>query len=700
MEALIPVINKLQEVFNTVGADIIQLPQIVVVGTQSSGKSSVLESLVGRDLLPRGTGIVTRRPLVLQLVNVSPEEQKKASGDDEGIDADEWGKFLHTKHKVYTDFDEIRQEIENETERVSGANKGISPEPIHLRIFSPHVVNLTLVDLPGMTKVPVGDQPRDIELQIKDLILRYISNPNSIILSVTAANTDMATSESLKIAREADPEGRRTLAVITKLDLMDAGTDAMDVLMGRVIPVKLGIIGIVSRSQLDINNKKIVADALKDEHAFLQKKYPSLANRNGTKYLAKTLNRLLMHHIRDCLPELKTRINVLAAQYQSLLNSYGEPVEDKSATLLQLITKFAAEYCHTIEGTAKYIETSELCGGARICYIFHETFGRTLESVDALGGLNTIDILTAIRNATGPRPALFVPEISFELLVKRQIKRLEEPSLRCVELVHEEMQRIIQHCSTYSTQELLRFPKLHDAIVEVVTSLLRKRLPVTNDMVHNLVAIELAYINTKHPDFADACGVLNSNIEEQRRNRLAREPPSALSRDKVSGKEVPIQNGNQDAATTGSWRGMLKASTSKPDEGSSEEKPKQLSLGSPHKGPSVNFLDVRVPVSRKLSAREQRDCEVIERLIKSYFLIVRKNIQDSVPKAVMNFLVNYVKDNLQSELVGQLYKSMLLEDLLTESEDMAQRRKEAADMLKALQRASQVIAEIRETHLW
>ncbi|XP_055506149.1 dynamin-1-like protein isoform X3 [Leucoraja erinacea] len=714
MEALIPVINKLQEVFNTVGADIIQLPQIVVVGTQSSGKSSVLESLVGRDLLPRGTGIVTRRPLVLQLVNISPEELRKASGDDDetaawknygqpykGIDAEEWGKFLHTKNKIYTEFSEIRQEIENETERVSGANKGISDEPIHLRIFSPHVVNLTLVDLPGVTKVPVGDQPRDIELQIKDLILRYISNPNSIILSVTAANTDMATSESLKIAREADPEGRRTLAVITKLDLMDAGTDAMDVLMGRVIPVKLGIIGIVNRSQLDINNKKPVADALKDEYAFLQKKYPSLANRNGTKYLAKTLNRLLMHHIRDCLPELKTRINVLAAQYQSLLNSYGEPVEDKSATLLQLITKFAAEYCQTIEGTAKYIETSELCGGARICYIFHETFGRTLESVDALGGLNTIDILTAIRNATGPRPALFVPEISFELLVKRQIKRLEEPSLRCVELVHEEMQRIIQHCSTYSTQELLRFPKLHDAIVEVVTSLLRRRLPVTNDMVHNLVAIELAYINTKHPDFADACGVLNSNIEEQRRNRLAREPPSALPREKPLTKEVQIQNGNQDAASSGGWRGMLKTSSApKPDDGFAEEKPKQLAAGSPHRGPSVNFLDVRVPVSRKLSAREQRDCEVIERLIKSYFLIVRKNIQDSVPKAVMNFLVNYVKDNLQSELVGQLYKSMLLDDLLTESEDMAQRRKEAADMLKALQRASQVIAEIRETHLW
>ncbi|XP_031961449.1 dynamin-1-like protein isoform X5 [Corvus kubaryi] len=573
-----------------------------------------------------------------------------------------------------------------------------------------------------MTKVPVGDQPKDIELQIRELILQFISNPNSIILAVTAANTDMATSEALKIAREVDPDGRRTLAVITKLDLMDAGTDAMDVLMGRVIPVKLGIIGVVNRSQLDINNKKSVADSIRDEYGFLQKKYPSLANRNGTKYLARTLNRLLMHHIRDCLPELKTRINVLAAQYQSLLNSYGEPVEDKSATLLQLITKFATEYCNTIEGTAKYIETSELCGGARICYIFHETFGRTLESVDPLGGLNTIDILTAIRNATGPRPALFVPEVSFELLVKRQIKRLEEPSLRCVELVHEEMQRIIQHCSNYSTQELLRFPKLHDAIVEVVTCLLRRRLPVTNEMVHNLVAIELAYINTKHPDFADACGLMNNNIEEQRRNRLARELPSAVSRDKstkapgalapasqetvtaasaeADGKTPSVASDASQESGTGNWRGMLKPS--KAEEVSAEEKSKPAAAlpASPQKGHAVNLLDVPVPVARKLSAREQRDCEVIERLIKSYFLIVRKNIQDSVPKAVMHFLVNHVKDTLQSELVGQLYKSLLLDDLLTESEDMAQRRKEAADMLKALQRASQIIAEIRETHLW
>uniref|UniRef100_A0A8C5RC86 Dynamin-1-like protein n=1 Tax=Laticauda laticaudata TaxID=8630 RepID=A0A8C5RC86_LATLA len=659
MEALIPVINKLQDVFNTVGADIIQLPQIVVVGTQSSGKSSVLESLVGRDLLPRGTGIVTRRPLILQLVHVTSEESRKTAGDEndpatwkhsrrlsKGIEAEEWGKFLHTKNKFYTDFDEIRQEIENETERISGNNKGISPEPIHLKIFSPNVVNLTLVDLPGMTKVPVGDQPKDIETSDPEVNPSLLVTPISIFLRHCCQHRP-CTSDALKIARRSMPIVSYKKYIPDSFLLQDNNT---------------------LKSQLDINTKKSVADSIRDEYGFLQKKYPSLANRNGTKYLARTLNRLLMHHIRDCLPELKTRINVLAAQYQSLLNSYGEPVDDKSATLLQLITKFATEYCNTIEGTAKYIETSELCGGARICYIFHETFGRTLESVDPLGGLNTIDILTAIRNATGPRPALFVPEVSFELLVKRQIKRLEEPSLRCVELVHEEMQRIIQHCSNYSTQELLRFPKLHDAIVEVVTSLLRRRLPITNEMVHNLVAIELAYINTKHPDFADACGLINNNIEVKENLIFSNVSLGA-------GETIPESG-------TGNWRGMLK--TSRTEEILAEEKSKPVTVlpASPQKGHAVNLLDVPVPVARKLSAREQRDCEVIERLIKSYFLIVRKNIQDSVPKAVMHFLVNHVKDTLQSELVGQLYKALLLDDLLTESEDMAQRRKEAADMLQ------------------
>ncbi|XP_047146365.1 dynamin-1-like protein isoform X1 [Hydra vulgaris] len=714
MDQLIPVINKLQDVFNTVGSEAIQLPQIVVVGTQSSGKSSVLENIVGKDFLPRGSGIVTRRPLILQLIHV-PKTTKKLEENhsynfqpnvesedeiseinvheddvsqsilsaDEDHESEEWGKFLHKKEKKYYSFDAIRQEILNETERLAGSNKGICEQPISLKIYSPNVVNLTLVDLPGMTKIAVGDQPLDVEAQIRSLIMKYAANSNALILAVTAANTDLATSEAIKIAREVDPEGNRTLAVITKLDLMDHGTDAKDILYGKVIPVKLGIIGIVNRSQLDINNKKTIQSALEFEEFFFQKRYPMLANRNGTKYLTKTLNKLLLRHIQHCLPDLKSRINVMISHYQQLLNSCGEPVVDKRSTLLRLITLFASTYCETIEGTSKNITTSEICGGARICYIFHDTFGKTILKFDPLTGLTTKDILTAIRNATGPRPALFVPEISFELLVKRQIQKLEEPSLRCVELVHEEMQRIIQH-SMSQVLEIQKFPQLKDRINEVVTALLQSRLAPTKTMVENLVQIELSYINTNHPDFSDGASVVSSMLAA---NDLRKKKEKILQKEenhRLLANEAPEDTQSNDSRSI-PWF--------------SRKVPTNELIDNIHDGNQSDSTSHNITKTRELSDREQLDLELIQRLIRSYFNIIRKNIQDSVPKAVMCFLVNHVKSKIQSDLVEQLYKSELFDDLLSEAEHIHIRRKENLNMLQALQRAAHITADIRDSNV-
>lgn len=162
MEQLIPIASKLQDVIGAVGQSTnLDLPQIVVVGGQSSGKSSVLESLVGRSFLPRGTGIVTRRPLILQMYNTPSDKENDANASGGG--KDEWGEFLHKPGKKYFDFAKIRAEICNETDRLTGKNKGVVMEPIHLKIHSPHVLSLTLVDLPGIAKVPVGDQPANIE---------------------------------------------------------------------------------------------------------------------------------------------------------------------------------------------------------------------------------------------------------------------------------------------------------------------------------------------------------------------------------------------------------------------------------------------------------------------------------------------------------------------------------------------------------
>lgn len=182
----------------------IELPELVVVGGQSSGKSSVLEALVGRKFLPRGPEICTRRPLILQLIRSKPQETNQT-------ELEEYGEFLHIKGRKFTNFDKIKEEIFKETETVAGIGKEISDSPIRLRIHSPLVLTMTLVDLPGITHVPVGDQPPEIESFIKQMIISYIQSSTSIILAVSSTNENVANSDAISIAKEVDPDGIRTI---------------------------------------------------------------------------------------------------------------------------------------------------------------------------------------------------------------------------------------------------------------------------------------------------------------------------------------------------------------------------------------------------------------------------------------------------------------------------------------------------------
>ncbi|KAG8834950.1 Dynamin- GTPase protein [Serendipita sp. 399] len=526
---LIKLVNKLQDTFSNLGGEL-DMPQLAVVGSQSAGKSSVLENIVGRDFLPRGQGIVTRRPLVLQLIH-TPAPSK----DGPQTQFSEYAQFLHTDRR-FTDFAEVRKEIEAETFRVAGQNKGISKLPISLRIYSPNVLDLTLVDLPGLTKIPVGDQPTDIERQIRNLVLDYITKPNCVILAVSAANVDLANSDSLKLARSVDPQGRRTVGVLTKLDLMDAGTNATDILTGRVYPLKLGFIGVVNRSQQDILTERSMVDSLAAEAEFFKNHpaYRNIAHKQGTKYLAKTLNSVLLNHIREKLPDMKAKLNTLMGQTQQELNSFGdaslfgEP-HQMGSLVLRLMTQFSRDFVASIEGTSLEISTKELSGGARVYYIFNEIFGHALDSLDPTYNLSPSDIRTAIRNSTGPRPSLFVPEVAFDLLVKPQIKLLEAPSLRCVELVYEELVKICHNCTS---QELQRFPRLHARIIEVVSDLLRERLGPTSDYTQSLIEIQAAYINTNHPSFVAGSTQAAKEANSLQHRRL--EPERVQAREAIS----------------------------------------------------------------------------------------------------------------------------------------------------------------------
>ncbi|KAI9891218.1 MAG: vacuolar protein sorting-associated protein 1 [Vezdaea aestivalis] len=718
---LITLVNKLQDVFTlkTVGAaQTIDLPQIVVVGSQSSGKSSVLENIVGRDFLPRGTGIVTRRPLVLQLINRPSQNQANGvkidpvdGSSDQQANPDEWAEFLHIQDKKFYDFNVVREEIIKETNAKAGRNTGISPAPINLRIYSPNVLTLTLVDLPGLTKVPVGDQPRDIETQIRDMVLKQIKKSNAIILAVTAGNTDLANSDGLKLAREVDPEGQRTIGVLTKIDLMDQGTDVVDILAGRIIPLRLGYIPVVNRGQRDIENKKAISAALAYEKEFFDnhRAYKNKSNYCGTPYLARKLNLILMMHIKQTLPDIKARIASSLQKYTTELASLGDSMMGNSSNIiLNIITEFCHDYRTVLDGKHQELSSIELSGGARISFVFHELYSNGVKAIDPFDQIKDIDIRTILVNSSGSSPALFVGTAAFEVIVKEQIKRLQEPGIKCASLVYDELVRILSQL--LSKPAYRRYPSLRDKLQSVNIAFFKKAMEPTNKLVRDLVASEACYINTGHPDFLNGHRVGDILLLAYSRKRA--DISSLFSR--VSGLDINAQISQAMAVVNerhnASKPTQVDPKTGKPLPSTGRASPTMDSLSTDSnsgffgsffasknkkKMAAMEAPPAQLKASGTLSEREGIEVEVIKLLIRSYYNIVQRTLIDMVPKAIMYNLVKFTKDEMQKELLANMYRQDKLDDLLKESEYTVRRRKECQQMVESLSKASEIVSEVQ-----
>ncbi|XP_073761779.1 dynamin-1 isoform X5 [Callorhinus ursinus] len=739
MEDLIPLVNRLQDAFSAIGQNAdLDLPQIAVVGGQSAGKSSVLENFVGRDFLPRGSGIVTRRPLVLQLVNATTE----------------YAEFLHCKGKKFTDFEEVRLEIEAETDRVTGTNKGISPVPINLRVYSPHVLNLTLVDLPGMTKVPVGDQPPDIEFQIRDMLMQFVTKENCLILAVSPANSDLANSDALKVAKEVDPQGQRTIGVITKLDLMDEGTDARDVLENKLLPLRRGYIGVVNRSQKDIDGKKDITAALAAERKFFlsHPSYRHLADRMGTPYLQKVLNQQLTNHIRDTLPGLRNKLQSQLLSIEKEVEEYKNFRPDdparKTKALLQMVQQFAVDFEKRIEGSGDQIDTYELSGGARINRIFHERFPFELVKMEFDEKELRREISYAIKNIHGIRTGLFTPDLAFEATVKKQVQKLKEPSIKCVDMVVSELTTTIRKCS----EKLQQYPRLREEMERIVTTHIREREGRTKEQVMLLIDIELAYMNTNHEDFI---GFANA---QQRSNQMNKKKASGNQDEILVIRKGWLTINNIGIMKGGSkeyWFVLTAENLSWYKDDEEKEKKYMLSvdnlklrdvekgfMSSKHIFALFNteqrnvykdyrqlelacetqeevdswkasFLRAGVYPERvgaseteengsdsfmhSMDPQLERQVETIRNLVDSYMAIVNKTVRDLMPKTIMHLMINNTKEFIFSELLANLYSCGDQNTLMEESAEQAQRRDEMLRMYHALKEALSIIGDINTT---
>ena len=592
----------------------IKLPRICSLGTQSSGKSSVLESIVGLDFLPRGDGVVTRRPLELRLCHINSGEP--------------WAIFEERKGIKFTDFIKVRETIEALTDEVCKSNKNIIDKPIILNVYSQTCPDLTLVDLPGITRVPVGDQPENIEEITKNMAIRYIDDPLTIILCVIAANCDIAISDGLKLAKEIDKSGSRTLGVLTKLDIMDSGTDARKALMNEEIELKLGYVGVKNRSKQDLINKLSMAETSKKEKEFFKSHpvYKNLpAGHLGTDVLINKLTKIYFRIIRENLPNIIKAINERVKTAEEELAGLGQPMPIDDAGKMNLLWNMINEYCDIFKNVLqgkynnKRLNFLEGEGGFKIKILYKKLLEEFTGDYKATARYSDENINYALTIHEGDSIPGFPSVDAFIYLLRPQLEKLKDPIEEC-------FQEVFQYIDFLSGKILekvfTRFPQAINDMSDLVSNYLMEERDKTKYLIDSVVDMEINYLFTNDYDYLNnfTTFIPKMNKDNKNSNNL--------------NNEINPQ---------------------------------------PKIDPKTIFINE------------------IRNRIEAYFKLIVRNLRDSIPKIIGNYLVKEIEENMQVKLYNKLYNAKELTDLLNEPENVAERRKELNDIIKVMKNAQKII---------
>ena len=595
----------------------IKLPRICSLGTQSSGKSSVLESIVGLDFLPRGDGVVTRRPLELRLCHINHGEP--------------WAVFEEVKGEKFTDFNKVRETIESLTDKVCVGEKNIVDQPIVLNVYSQTCPDLTLVDLPGVTRVPVGKQPKNIEEITKNMAKRYVSDPLTIILCVIAANSDIATSDGLKLAKEIDTGGIRTIGVLTKLDIMDSGTDARKALLNEEIPLKLGYVGVKNRSKQDLVNKLPMSEMVKKEREFFRN-HPVYKNMPqgylGTNVLIQKLTKIYFKIIRENLPRIIRAINDRMKTAEEELASLGNPMPIDDAGKMSLLWTMLNEYCEIFRNVlkGKYNKRVQFLkeeGGYKIKILYKKLLEDYTGDYKATAGYTDENINYALTIHEGDSIPGFPSVDAFTYLLKPQLEKLKEPIEECFTEVYQYIEFL---SGKILERTFARFPQIINDMGDFINNFLIEVRDKTKYLVDSVVDMEINYLFTNDYEYLNNFTTFipkNQNQNNQQQQNQKNNMNNNINPEPNDAKNIFIKE--------------------------------------------------------------------IRNRIEAYFKLIVRNLRDSIPKIIGNNLVKEIEDNMQIELYNQLYKSNELVALLSEPEHIAERRRDLTELIKVMRNAQKVI---------
>ncbi|KAL8064113.1 hypothetical protein ABFS82_01G070000 [Erythranthe guttata] len=476
----------------------IQLPTIVVVGDQSSGKSSVLESLAGISL-PRGQGICTRVPLIMRLQN-HPNPNPEI--------------FLEFNGKtVPTDEENISDAISLATEEIAGKGKGISNKPLTLVVKKNGVPDLTMVDLPGITRVPVHGQPDDIYEQISKIIMEFITPEESIILNVLSAGIDFSTCESIRMSQKVDKTGQRTLAVVTKADKSPEGL--LEKVTADDVSIGLGYVCVRNRIGDESYEEARAEEArLFDTHRHLSKINKSIV---GIPVLAERLVKIQATIIVKCLPGIVTKINEKLTANVEELNKLPKHLTSVSEamTTFMYILGCAKESLRKILIRGEfdeYPDEKEMHGTARVFEMLNK-YSEELRSAEDTNGSEKflIDEIKVLEETKAIGLPNFLPKAAFLTLLKKKVKSISTIPSDFTDKVWSYVENVVV---SVLLRHSVNYPQLVSSTRRAAKKLIAKMKQRSFDYVNDIVEMEKLTDYTCNPDYSASWSKLMAHQED------------------------------------------------------------------------------------------------------------------------------------------------------------------------------------------
>lgn len=489
-----------------------EIPQIAVMGDQSSGKSSVLESISGVPF-PRGTGLVTKCATELRMKTASNGADWSATARISWDKSHPGPRTLRDAHELGTVIEEFT------TIMLESRGDGATFEAEHsivIELVSPDVPNLTLIDLPGIVRTNVSGQDKSVMASVNALLERYLKKERTIILAVIPCNVDIATVDILERAVAVDPKGVRTIGVLTKPDLIDKGgeQEVVSVLLGERKALNLGYYMVKNRSQKQLAAEMSLAEARGEELAYFSA-HPdfgesTLQPRLGIQNLVTGLTHILVGHIQDSLPGMRKDLLAQLEKTRASLHELGEPLPHGHESQRIKLTECAQQVANVIGDATSGVYSNQLFTSAPELRMIanirkldgpHETFAAAIKASKPTTEWAVPTLREKIASMRGREVHGILNWATFDLMIRQTVEDWRQPMHELLDDIVQVVQTVCEGVISYMVPALKAVQaKITDVTLELIN---QRAQEVRAKVIPQLIESERSAF-TKNPAFSEA----------------------------------------------------------------------------------------------------------------------------------------------------------------------------------------------------